>query len=87
MTDYDFRAGTVNNYQELKQAILLDTIDSLEYIQVYVNGDRLDNGIHYLLIFDKDKITVKFLDNNPINMWDSYYIRWAFEQSEGEYSE
>lgn len=87
MTDYDFRAGTVNNYQELKQAILLDVIPGLEYIQVYVNGDRLDNGIHYLLIFDNQKITVKFLDNNPINMWDSYYIRWAFEQAEGEYSE
>lgn len=83
MTDYDFKAGTVNNYQELKQAILLDTIDNLEYIQVFINGDMLDSGIHYLLIFDKDKITVKFLDNNPINMWDSYYIRWAFEQSEG----
>lgn len=87
MNGYDFRAGTVNNYQETRQAIVLDTIVEPEYLQVFINGDILDSGIHYLLVFDKEKITVKFLDNNPINMWDSYYIRWAFEQSEGEYSE
>lgn len=78
ITNYDYRAGSVNATQETRQAIVLDTTVTPEYVMVYLNGDLLDSGLQYLLVYDNDKITVKFLDNCPISIWDSYYIRWAY---------
>lgn len=75
---YAIDSGTVSIQQELHQTIYIFTTPGPITLDVWLNNSKLDLGIDYLFIIGDSKISVKFLENCPINTRDSYYIRWAY---------